>query len=56
MSSIKKVDDHPIEDVFGTEIWPGDVYWIFGNDVVNDLNLKTYLIERQKVQCFHAQE
>lgn len=56
MSSIKTVDDHPIEDVFGTEIWPGDLYWIFGNDVVNGLNLQRYLIEKQNVKCFRAQD
>lgn len=53
---IKNVEDHPIEDVFGLEIYPGDLYWKFGNDVVNDVNLKTYLIEKQQVECYRAQE
>jgi hypothetical protein len=51
----KEIEDHPIEDVYGLEIYPGDMYWIFGNDVVNDLNLKTYLIENQQISCFRAQ-
>lgn len=54
MSSIKAVEDHPIEDVFGTEIFPGDMYWVFGNDVVNHINLQKYLIEKQNVQCYRA--
>lgn len=53
---MKQVTDHPIEDVFGLEIYPGDVYWVFGNDVVNDFNLKTYLIEKQQIQCYRAQD
>lgn len=52
---IKTVEDHPIEDVFGDEIWPGDVYWVFGKDVVNNINLKKYLIEKQNVECYQAQ-
>jgi hypothetical protein len=53
---IKHVEDYPIEDVFGLEIWPGDLYWVFGNDVVNDSNLKTYLIEKHQVKCYRATE
>jgi hypothetical protein len=53
---IKHVEDYPIEDVFGLEVWPGDLYWVFGNDVVNDSNLKTYLIEKQQVKCYRAAE
>ncbi|MDO6448120.1 hypothetical protein [Oceanobacillus profundus] len=52
----KEIEDNPIEDTYGLEIYPGDVYWIFGNDVVNDINLKTYLIENQQVQCYRAQD
>jgi hypothetical protein len=50
----KQVTDHPIEDIYGLEVYPGDVYWVFGEDVVNDINLKTYLIEKQQVQCLRA--
>jgi len=54
MSQLKQVEDHPIEDVFGLEIYPGDTYWKFGNDIVNDLNLKQYLMEKQQVKCYQA--
>jgi hypothetical protein len=52
--NIEHIENHPIEDVFGLEIWPGDMYWLFGNDVVNQLNLEKYLIEKQNVKCFRA--
>lgn len=38
---MKQVADHPIEDVFGLEIYPGDMYWIFGDVVVNGCEPKT---------------
>jgi hypothetical protein len=48
-------NDHPVEDVYGEEILQDDTYFMFGQDVVLQQNLKTYLIERQQVQCFQAQ-
>ncbi len=54
MSQIKHVEDHPIEDIFGSEILPGDTYWIFNGVIVNDLNLRVYLLERQQVECFQV--
>ena len=51
---IKSVEDHPIEDVFGLEITAGDRYWVFGTEVVNDLNLERYLMEKQQVNCYLA--
>jgi hypothetical protein len=56
VKGMKRVEDHPIEDVFGVEIYPGDVYWVFGKDVVNDINLKRFLLENQQVECFKAQD
>ncbi|MCJ7839953.1 hypothetical protein MUB24_03300 [Lederbergia sp. NSJ-179] len=54
MPQVKHVEDHPIEDVFGSEILPGDLYWVFGDVVVSDLYLKTYLVEKQNVQCYRV--
>lgn len=51
---LKKVEDHPMEDVFGLEIFEGDVYYVIGKDVVSEMNIKRYLIERQQVQCYEA--
>lgn len=56
MSKLNEVADHPIEDVYGMEILPGDVYWVIGKDIVNDMSLATYLIEHLQVPCFKAQE
>lgn len=50
-----EIENHPIEDVFGLEIYPGDVYYKFGNDIVNENNLQRYLIEKQQVECYRAQ-
>lgn len=52
---MKEVEDHPIEDVFGDEICSGDVYFVFGNEVVLNQNIKRYLIEGHQVECFKAQ-
>lgn len=52
--AVKQVSDHPIEDIFGTEIRAGDVYWVFKKDVVSFINLTRYLIEHQQVDCFKA--
>lgn len=51
---MKTVEDHPVEDIFGDEIWTGDVYYVFGKEVVNASNLQRYLIENQQVECFQA--
>ncbi|NYV67250.1 hypothetical protein HYI36_18425 [Bacillus sp. Gen3] len=56
MAQVKQAEDHPIDDVFGLEIYPGDMYWVFGNDIVSDLHLKRYLIEKQQVICYRAVE
>lgn len=53
---VKQVEDHPIEDVFGLEIYPGDVYYVFGKDIVNQPNLQRYLTEVQQVECYRAQD
>lgn len=53
---LKQVENHPIEDVFGTEIWPGDVYWLFGKEVVSGYNLQKYLIEKLQIECFRAMD
>lgn len=52
---IKSAEDHPIEDVLGSGIQSDDVYFIFGNDVVLEENLKVYLIKNQQVECYRAQ-
>ncbi|MCZ6942402.1 hypothetical protein EJ131_18045 [Bacillus mycoides] len=52
---MKKVDDHPIEDFYGVEIRKDDTYYMFGQDVVLEHNLKMYLIEKYEVPCFQAQ-
>lgn len=51
---MKTVEDHPIEDVFGLEIWPGDVYYVIEKDVVSQTNLQRYLVEVQGVECYRA--
>ena len=50
----RKIENHPIEDVFGDEICEGDTYFVFGNETVLQVNLKQYLIENQQVQCYEA--
>ncbi|MGE8013258.1 hypothetical protein [Bacillus mycoides] len=49
-----KEADHPIEDVFGEEVKTDDVYYKFGEHIVLEHNLKTYLFEQQQVECFRA--
>ncbi|RHW37294.1 hypothetical protein D1B31_16125 [Neobacillus notoginsengisoli] len=51
---MEKDNDYPIEDTFGDEIQDGDVYFVFGKDVVTEGNLQRYLIERQQVPCYRA--
>ncbi|KAA0777649.1 hypothetical protein DN392_06510 [Bacillus sp. BB51/4] len=52
---MKEVTDHPIEDMFGDEILSGETYFVFGEHIVLEENLKSYLIEKQNVECFQAQ-
>ncbi|MED2985205.1 hypothetical protein P4311_28080 [Bacillus thuringiensis] len=52
---MKEVIDHPIEDIFGDEILSGEMYFVFSEQIVLEHNLKTYLIEKQNVECFQAQ-
>lgn len=53
---MKVVANHPTEDVFGLEIWPGDTYFIFGKDVVHAMNVTRYLIEQEQVECYRAED
>lgn len=50
----EEVQDHPVEDIYGVEIWPGDIYYKFGDVIVTEYNLRKFLIEKQNVQCFRA--
>ncbi|HDR5354501.1 TPA: hypothetical protein QCS32_006357 [Bacillus thuringiensis] len=50
-----KEPDYPIEDVFGEEVQTDDVYYKFGEHIVLEHNLKTYLVEQHHVECFQAQ-
>lgn len=53
----KPVDDHPIEDVFGSEIRTGDKWFEDGaGRVVLEDNAEDYLIEVTGVQFFRAIE
>ncbi len=49
-----KEPDYPIEDFFGYEILPDDVYYKFGEHIVLEGNLKSYLIQFQNVECVQA--
>ncbi|QEA00844.1 hypothetical protein D0439_20250 [Lysinibacillus fusiformis] len=51
---MKAVKDHPIEDLFGTEIQKGDIYYIFGESVVLESNLDDYLTEHLKGEMILA--
>lgn len=51
----KPVDDHPVEDVFGSEIRTGDKWFEDGaGRVVLEENAEDYLIEVAKVQFYRA--
>nr|WP_141547600.1 hypothetical protein [Bacillus pseudomycoides] len=52
---MEKVANHPIEDFYGDEILSGETYFVFGEHVVLEENLKSYLIEKHEVLCFQAQ-
>ncbi|MEK4495123.1 YqaI family protein [Ureibacillus sp. FSL W8-0352] len=49
-----QVDDYPTEDVFGTEILPGDVFFKFGEDIVLSQNIDDYLLEHLNVKVLKA--
>lgn len=53
---IKHVEDHPVEDVLGSEIQNEDVYFVFGNEVVLEENLKDYLFKNKNVECYRVQK
>lgn len=52
---MKKVVDHPIEDFYGDEVLSNETYFVFGEHVVLEENLKSYLIQQHNVECFQAQ-
>ncbi|WP_141520879.1 YqaI family protein [Bacillus pseudomycoides] len=52
---MKKVADHLIEDFYGDEILSGETYFVFGEHIVLEENLKSYLIHYHNVNCFQAQ-
>lgn len=54
---IQHVEDHPVEDMFGTEICPGDGYFILTDgQVVDAVNVEDYLIEILKAEAFIAKK
>lgn len=54
---IQHVEDHPVEDMFGTEIHPGDGYFILPNgQVVDAVNVEDYFIEILKAVAFIAKK
>jgi len=56
-NDIEHVEDHPVEDMFGTEIDPGDGYFIDGNGlVIYAGNAEDYLIEVVGCEAFIAKK
>lgn len=56
-NEIEHIEDHPVEDMFGTEICPGDGYFILTDgQVVDAVNVEDYLIEILKAQAFIAKK
>ena len=56
-NEIQHVEDHPVEDMFGTEICPGDGYFILANgQVIDAVNVEDYLIEILKAEAFIAKK
>jgi len=51
---ILSVEDHPIEDMFGTEIQEGDTYYVLGDQVVLDQNMDDYILEILKGEIHQA--
>lgn len=57
LQEIKHVEDYPQSDMFGTEIRPGDGYFIAPNgDVVDAVNIEDYLIEVVGCNVFIAKK
>lgn len=48
------VEDYPTEDIFGTEIIPGDTYFKFGEIIVLAQNIDDYLLEHLNVKVLKA--
>lgn len=48
------VEDYPTEDVFGTEILPGDTYFKFGEIIVLSQNIDDYILEHLNADVFKA--
>lgn len=48
------VEDYPTEDIFGTEILPGDTYFKFGEVIVLSQNIDDYLLEHLNADVFKA--
>jgi len=56
-NEIEHVEDHPVEDMFGTEIVPGDGYFIDSNGlVIFANNIEDYLIEVVGCEAFIAKK
>ena len=54
-NEIEHVEDHPTEDMFGTEIAPGDGYFITpSGQVIDSVNVEDYLIEVVGCEAFIA--
>lgn len=51
---MKAIEDYPIEDMYGTEIQKGDIYYIFCESVVLERNLDDYITEHLKGEMFLA--
>lgn len=45
---MKAVEDYPIEDMYGSEIRKGDIFYRFGESVVLESNLDDYITEYLK--------
>ena len=54
---IEHVEDHPVEDMFGTEIQPGDGYFVTpSGQVIDSVNVEDYLIEVVGCEAFIAKK
>lgn len=48
VNCLKTVEDYPIEDMYGSEIRKGDIFYSFGESVVLESNLDDYITEHLK--------
>ena len=56
-NEIEHVEDHPVEDMFGTEVTPSDGYFITpSGQVINSVNVEDYLIEVVGCEAFIAKK